>query len=68
MSKIGGKKPQVLEAYAYYLEIQKAAPEERGLRFGSRLPLSNRAERCGQRSATFFYKPSGWFNSVRVLF
>lgn len=30
-------------------------------RFGIRLPLRNRAERCGQRSAMFFSEPSDWF-------
>lgn len=54
------KKNQVLAAYACYLEIWKAAPEG-GQTFGSRLPLRNRAERGGQRSAMFFYKPSGLF-------
>lgn len=60
MSKIEDKN-QVLAAYACYLEIWKAALEDGGQRFGSRLPLRNRPERCRQRGAMFFDKPSGLF-------
>lgn len=58
----------MMPAYACNLEIRKENPEETGQTFRSKLPLKNRSERYGEKSAIFLFKLQNMcLNSVHTL-